>query len=1046
MIAAIIRWSIQNRPFILLATLLLILSGLYILKQTPLDAIPDLSDVQVIIKSFYPGQAPQIVEDQVTYPLTTKMIAVPGAVTVRGQSAFDDSYIYLIFKDGTDLYWARSRVLEYLSQVANRLPPNASTALGPDATGVGWVYEYALVDTTGKHDLSQLTTLQDWYLKFQLQKVPGVSEVARIGGMVRRYEVILDPSKLRAFDLTLSQVIAAIRDANQEAGGSTIEMGEADYMIRARGYLKKTTDFENIPLGVSKQGTPILLSDVASMRLGPENRRGIAELNGKGEVVGGVIIMRFGENAMKTIQEVKAKLAELKDSLPPGVNIVETYDRSSLIQRAVNTLNDKLIEEFVLVSLICFAFLFHLRSALVIVITLPIGILASFIIMYWQGITANIMSLGGIAIAIGVMVDAAIVMIENVHKHFEQTVVTKENRWQIIQEATLQVGPSLFFSLLIIMFSFLPIFTLQAEEGRLFSPLAFTKTYAMACAAALSITLVPVLMGYLIRGRIRPETENPLNRALQAVYQPVIHAVLKAPKTILAIAFVLVLIGFWPVTRLGSEFMPPLNEGDLLYMPTTFPAISVGKAQQLIQQIDKLILTVPEVKSAFGKIGHAETATDPASMSMIETTIQFKPQSEWRPGMTFEKIRDELDQHVQIPGVTNVWVMPIRNRIDMLATGIKTPLGIKIIGPDLKVIQEIGEKIEQVLKPLPGTASVFAERVVSARYVNVDIDRLKASRYALNIRGVQEMIENAVGGMNITQTVEGLERYPVNLRYPQFVRDSVAQLRQLPIVTPTGAHIPLEAVATLSVTDGPDMIKTENTRPAGWVYVDIAGRDLGSYTKAAQQAVKQNISLPPGYSLLWSGQYQYMERAEARLMIVIPLTLLIIIVLLYLNFHRFSEVFIILGTLPLALVGGVWFIYLLGYYLSIAVGVGFIALAGVSAETGVIMLIYLDQALLKQQQLAQQEGRALTKANVRSAVIEGALLRLRPKMMTVLAIIGGLLPIMIGGGTGSEVMRRIAAPMVGGMITATLLTLIVIPAVFLVWQESKITEIKESGE
>jgi Cu(I)/Ag(I) efflux system membrane protein CusA/SilA len=1040
MIAAIIRWSIQNRPFIILATILLIISGVYILKQTPLDAIPDLSDVQVIIKSTYPGQAPQIVEEQVTYPLTTTMLAVPGAVTVRSQSGFGESYIYLIFKDGTDLYWARSRVLEYLSQVASRLPANARTALGPDATGVGWVYEYALVDPTGKHDLSQLTTIQDWFLKYQLQKVPGVSEVARLGGMVRRYEIILDPNKLRAFGFTLMQVISAIQHANQEVGGSSIEMGEAEYMVRARGYLKKPSDFENIPLGVNKKGTPILLSDIATIQIGPDMRRGITELNGTGEVVGGVIVMRFGENAMKTIEAVKAKLAELKDSLPPGVKIVETYDRSSLIQRAVDTLDGKLIEEFILVSLICFAFLFHLRSALVIIIMLPIGILAAFIIMYWQGITANIMSLGGIAIAIGVMVDAAIVMIENVHKHFERNTVTEANRWQIIQEATLEVGPALFFSLLIIMCSFLPIFTLQAQEGRLFAPLAFTKTYAMACAAALSITLVPVLMGYLIRGDIRPENKNPLNRILQAAYQPIINAVLKAPRIILIVAFIIVIIGFLPVTRLGSEFMPDLNEGDLLYMPTTFPAISIGKAQQLLQQVDKLILTVPEVKSAFGKIGHAETATDPASLSMIETTIQFKPESEWRSGMTFEKIRDELDSHVQIPGVTNAWVMPIRNRIDMLATGIKTPLGIKILGPDLKVIQQIGEQIEQVLKPLQGTASVFAERVVGGRYVNVDIDRLKAARYSLNISDIQEIIDSAVGGMNITETIEGLERYPVNLRYPRYLRDSVEQLRQLPIVTPTGAHIPLDAVAAISVSDGPDMIKSENARPTGWVYVDIAGRDLGSYAKAAQQVVKQKISLPPGYSLLWSGQYEYLEHAKARLLIVIPLTLFIIIVLLYLNFRRFSEVFIIIGTLPLALVGGIWFIYLLGYHLSIAVGVGFIALAGVSAETGVIMLIYLDQALIKQQQLAEQEKRALTKIDVQHAVFEGALLRLRPKMMTVLAIIGGLLPIMLGGGTGSEVMRRIAAPMVGGMVSATLLTLVVIPAVFLVWQESKVTE------
>lgn len=1042
MIAGIIRWSIQNRFLILLATILLVLWGIYTLKNTVVDAIPDLSDVQVIIKTDFPGQAPQVVEDQVTYPLTTAMLAVPGAVTVRGESGFGVSYVYVIFKDGTDLYWARSRVLEYLSQIANRLPPGAKTALGPDATGVGWVYEYALVDRTGQHDLSQLTSLQNWFLKYELQKIPGVAEVATVGGMIKQYQITLDPNRLRAYGLTLEQVKQAVERGNQEAGGSALEIGEAEYMVRARGYLKSIRDIEQVPVGLGKNGVPILLRDIANVQLGPEMRRGIAELNGEGEVVGGIIVMRYGQNAMQTIAGVKAKLAQLQKSLPPGVQIVTTYDRSSLIQRAINTLKDKLIEEFIVVSLICIAFLFHFRSSLIIIISLPIGILVALIVMHLQGINANIMSLGGIAIAIGAMVDAAIVMIENAHKHLEHNNVTAENRWQIMQQAALEVGPPLFFSLLIITFSFLPVFTLQAQEGRLFAPLAYTKTYAMAAAAGLSITLVPVLMGYLIRGKVRPEQKNPLNRVLLATYRPIIQAILKAPKLVLTVALMIVLIGFWPMFHLGAEFMPELDEGDLLYMPTTFPGISVGKAQQLLQQTDKLIATVPEVKTVFGKIGRAETATDPAPLSMIETTIQFKPKSEWRPNMTIEKLRAELASRVKLPGLSNAWVMPIRTRIDMLATGIKTPVGIKIAGSDLNVIQSIGQQLETVLKSLAGTTSVFAERVASARYITIDIDRLKAARYGLNIQDIQDIIQTAVGGMNVTQTVEGRERYPVNMRYPRDIRDSLEKLRLLPIVTPSGATIPLSGVANVYVTEGPDMIRSENARLNGWVYIDIAGRDLGSYVQEAQRVVNQQIKLPAGYSLTWSGQYEYLERANERLMIVAPFTLAIIFLLLYLNFRSIGEVIIILATLPLSLVGGIWLLYLLGYHLSVAVGVGFIALAGVAAETGVIMLVFLNQALAKRQLQAEQEKRSLTTEDVNDAVVEGALLRLRPKIMTVSAIIGGLLPIMLLGGTGSEVMRRIAAPMVGGMVSATILTLIVIPAVYLLWKQHNLSNKK----
>jgi Cu(I)/Ag(I) efflux system membrane protein CusA/SilA len=1034
MIAAVIRWSIANRFLVVLLTLLLTVWGIYAVRATPVDAIPDLSDVQVIIKTSFPGQAPQVVEDQVTYPLTTAMLAVPKAVTVRGYSFFGDSYVYIIFEDGTDLYWARSRVLEYLSQVAGQLPENAKPALGPDATGVGWIFQYALVDRTGQHDLAELRSLQDWFLKYELQTVPGVAEVATIGGMVRQYQVVVDPDKLRAFGIPLARIKNAIRDGNQETGGSVVEMGEAEYMVRATGYLQNQEDLASIPLGVNEQGTPVVLADVAEIRLGPQMRRGIAELDGEGEVVGGVIVMRWGENASKTIDHVKERLAELERSLPEGVEVVVTYDRSDLIERAVDTLQGKLVEEFLVVALVCAVFLFHLRSSAVIFFSLPVGILVAFIIMHLQGINANIMSLGGIAIAIGAMVDAAIVMIENVHKHIEKEPLTDENRWRIMQESATEVGPPLFFSLVIITLSFLPVFTLEAQEGRLFAPLAFTKTYAMAAAAGLSITLVPVLMGYFIRGRIVREEKNPLNRALIAVYRPIIDLVIRAPKATLVISALILIVGLWPATRLGSEFMPPLDEGDLMYMPTTYPGVSIDKAREILQQTDKMIRSVPEVKQVFGKIGRAETATDPAPLTMIETVIQFRPREEWREGMTPEGLRAELDKVVQYPGLTNAWVMPIKTRIDMLATGIKTPVGIKVAGPDLKVIEGIGQKLEEVLQDVEGTASVYSERVAGGRYIDVDIDRQRASRFGLNIADVQDVVRSAVGGMNVTQTVEGLERYPVNLRYPQRVRDSVEQLRLLPIVTPQGARIALADVADVKVVDGPPMIKSENARPNGWIYVDISGRDLGSYVAEAQRVVAEQVDLPTGYSLAWSGQYEYMVRAQERLAVVGPVTLAIIALLLYINFRRFPEVAIILGTLPMALIGGLWLLYVLGYELSVAVGVGFIALAGVAVEIGVVMLVYLNLAIRRRMADARSEGRPLNAGDIRSAVIEGALLRVRPIMMTVATIIVGLLPIMLGAGTGSEVMRRIAAPMVGGMVSATILTLIVIPALFLLWR------------
>ena len=1035
MIEGIIRWSVQNRFFVLLATLILVGIGGWSLKNTPVDAIPDLSDVQVIIKTSYPGQAPQVVEDQVTYPLTTAMLSVPGAVTVRGYSFFGDSYVYVIFDEDTDAYWARSRVLEYLSQVAPTLPPNARPQLGPDATGVGWVYLYALVDRTGKHDISQLRSLQDWFLKYELQTVPGVSEVSALGGMVKQYQVKVHPDKLRAFNIPLSHIQMAIQRGNQEVGASVVEMAEAEYMVRASGYIQGREDLANIPLGINVKGTPLLLKDVADIDVGPQMRRGIAELNGEGEAVGGIVVMRFGENAQKTIDGVKAKLETLKAGLPEGVEIVTVYDRSGLIERAVENLWHKLLEEFIVVALVCVVFLFHIRSSLVAIVSLPVGILTAFIVMHFQGLNANIMSLGGIAIAIGAMIDGAIVMIENMHKHMERTPLTNENRWQVVAESAAEVGPALFFSLLIITVSFVPVFTLEAQEGRMFSPLAFTKTYAMAASAALAVTLVPVLMGYFIRGKVLPEHKNPLNRALIAVYMPALKVVLNHPKTTLALALVVTVIGFWPVSKIGSEFIPPLDEGDLMYMPTTYPGLSIGKAREILQQTDKLIATVPEVKSVFGKIGRAETATDPAPLTMIETFIQLKPRDEWREGMTTDSLKKELDALVKFPGLTNAWVMPIKTRIDMLATGIKTPVGIKVAGPDLKQIEKIGRRLEQVLKDVPGTASVYSERVAGGRYIKVDIQREKAARYGLNIADVQQVVATAIGGMNVTQTIEGLERYPVNLRYPQDLRNSPEQLALLPIVTGSGQRIALADVANVYVEDGPPAIKSENARLNGWTFVDIDGVDIGSYVQNAMAVVADQVELPAGYSLNWSGQYEYMLRAKEKLTYVVPLTLAIIVVLLYFNFRSFAEVAIIMGTLPLAMVGSIWLMYLLGYNFSVAVGVGFIALAGVAVEIGVIMLVYLNQAYRHMLEECEQEGVEPRLETLRHAVLHGAGLRVRPVMMTAAAIIVGLLPIMYGTGTGSEVMSRIAAPMVGGMLSAVILTLLVLPAVYLLWRK-----------
>ena len=1035
MIAAVIRWSVTNRFFVLLLTAILIGAGLFAVKNTPVDALPDLSDVQVIVKTSYPGQAPQVVQDQVTFPLTTAMLSVPGAQTVRGFSFFGDSYVYVIFDENTDLYWARSRVQEYLSQVASRLPDSATAELGPDATGVGWIYLYALVDKTNQHDISQLRSLQDWFLKFELQTVPGVSEVASVGGMVKQYQVNVEPDKLRAYGIPLSLIQTAIKQGNQEMGASVVEMAEAEYMVTSTGYIKSVADLEAIPLGVNANGTPLQLRDVADIRLGPQMRRGIAELNGEGEVAGGVVVMRFGENAQKTIELVKAKLESLKKGLPDGVEIVPVYDRSNLIKNAVDNLTSKLFEELVVVALICIVFLFHVRSSLVAIITLPLGILTAFIIMYWQGINANIMSLGGIAIAIGAMTDGAIVMIENMHKHMEKTPLTDENRWQVVTDAASEVGPALFFSLMIITVSFMPVFILEAQEGRMFAPLAYTKTYAMAASAGLAITLVPVLMGYFIRGKVISEQNNPVNRLLVNAYKPLLNTVLRFPKMTLVLAVVVAVIGFYPVNKIGSEFIPPLDEGDLMYMPTTYPGLSIGKAREILQQTDKLIATVPEVLTVFGKVGRAETATDPAPLTMIETFIQLKPKDQWREGMTLEKLKKELDGLVKFPGLTNAWVMPIKTRIDMLATGIKTPVGIKVAGPNLSEIQKIGQQIEVLLKDVPGTASVYSERVAGGRYIKVDINREKAARYSLNIADVQQVVATAIGGMNVTETVEGQERYPVNLRYPQDYRDSPEELMLLPIVTPTGQRIALADVADVFIEDGPPGIKSENARLNGWSFIDIDGIDIGSYVDNARQVLDEKLVLPAGYSITWAGQYEYMERAKDKLAYVLPLTLAIIIVLLYLNFRSFVEVAIIMATLPLAMIGGIWLMYLEGFNFSVAVGVGFIALAGVAVEIGVIMLVYLNQAYNEKCAQAQQAGTTLSFVELKQAIVEGAGLRVRPVMMTVATIIIGLLPVLYGTGTGSEVMSRIAAPMVGGMFSAIVLTLLVLPAVYLLWRK-----------
>ena len=1039
MIARLIRWSITNRFLVLLVTLMLSAWGVYSLLRTPLDALPDLSDVQVIIRTTYPGQAPRIVENQITYPLTTTMLSVPGAKTVRGYSFFGDSFVYVLFEDGTDLYWARSRVLEYLNQVQSRLPASATASLGPDATGVGWIFQYALVDRSGRMDAGQLRALQDWFLKYELKTVANVAEVASVGGMVRQYQVVLDPDKLAAYNIPHTKVVEAIRRANQEAGGSVLELGEAEYMVRATGYLQSLDDFRKVPLVSTDAGVSVRLGDVARIQIGPEMRRGIGELDGEGETAGGVIVMRSGKNALETIAAVKAKLQQLQSSLPKGVEIVPTYDRSGLIERAVENLGFKLLEEFLVVAVVCAVFLFHLRSAFVAIVSLPLGILIAFIVMHYQGVNANIMSLGGIAIAIGAMVDAAVVMIENAHKHLEHwhhahpgETLEGEARWQVIGNAAAEVGPALFFSLLIITLSFVPVFTLEAQEGRLFSPLAFTKTYAMAAAAGLSATLIPVLMGYLIRGRIPDEKTNPLNRFLIAAYRPLLDAVLRAPKLTLAVAAVVLVGSLWPLQHIGGEFMPRLDEGDLLYMPSALPGLSAGKAAELLQQTDRLIKTVPEVASVYGKAGRAETATDPAPLEMFETTIQFKPKSQWRPGLTQDKLVDELDRIVKVPGLANIWVPPIRNRIDMLATGIKSPVGVKVAGTDLTTIDRVTGEIEKVLKDVPGVSSALAERLTGGRYVDVTINRDAAARYGMNIADVQAIITAAVGGDNIGETVEGLQRFPINMRYPREIRDSLDKLRKLPVVSERGARLVLSDVADIRITDGPPMLRSENARLSGWVYVDIRGRDLKSAVQDMQRVVGEKVQLPPGYSISWSGQFEFLERATAKLKVVVPFTLLIIFVLLYLTFNRFDEALLIMAALPFALVGGIWLLYLLGYNLSVAGAVGFIALAGVAAEFGVIMLLYLKQAW----DARIADGKT-SNADLLDAIREGAVLRVRPKAMTVAVILAGLFPIMWGEGTGSEVMQRIAAPMVGGMITAPLLSMFVIPAAYLLMRRTR---------
>ena len=1087
MLQRIIEWSVNNKFLVILVVIFAIIAGIYSIQTIPIDAIPDLSDVQVIIYTQYPGQSPEIVEQQITYPLTTAMVSVPKSKVVRGYSFFGFSLVYVIFEDGTDLYWARSRVLEYLNYAMNKLPKGVVPALGPDATGVGWVYMYALV--SDKRDLSELRSIQDWYLRYALTSVEGVSEVASIGGYVRNYRITIDPNKLLAYNIPLSQVEMAIKRSNNDVGGEVIEMGEMEYMIRGLGYIKTIEDIKRIPVGVSRAsqgasramvqmptsestgmsmgssnmdseltpstgestqnrifggGTPIYLGDIATISIEPMMRRGLAELNGEGEVVGGIIVMRHGENALKVIDGVKKKLEELKAGLPEDVKIITVYDRSELIKRSIATLREKLIEESIIVALVCLLFLFHFTSGLVAIFTLPTAILISFIIMKIQGINANIMSLGGIAVAIGAMVDAAIIMIENAHKHLEHD-SGKKDHWKIILDASKEVGPSLFYSLLVITVSFLPVFALEAQEGRLFKPLAYTKTYSMAAAALLSITIVPILMGYFIRGKIPPEEKNPVNRFLMKIYHPVLHFVLRFKWLVIVATVIILILTYIPFSKIGSEFMPPLWEGDLLYMPTTLPGISITKAREILQQTDKIIKQFPEVHHVFGKIGRAETATDPAGLDMIETTIMLKPEKEWRPGMTPEKLIEEMDKALQIPGLSNAWTMPIKTRIDMLSTGIRTPVGIKVAGPDLETLEEIGKQIEAVIRQVPGTVSAYSERILGGNYVDFKIKREEAARYGLTVGDVQDVIMTAIGGMEVTTTVEGLERYPVSIRYPRELRDNVENLKRVLIPTPTGAQVPLGQLADIEIKKGPMVIRSEDTRPNVWIYVDFRDYDVGTYVRMAQQAVKENIKLPPGYTITWSGQFEYMERAKQKLYYIIPATLLIIFVIIYLNTRSVTKVIIVFLAVPFSLVGAIWLLYILGYNMSVAVWVGIIALAGLDAETGVVMLLYLDLAYEEW----KRKGILRTIDDLKEAIYHGAVKRVRPKAMTVSAIIAGLLPIMWSHGTGADVMKRIAAPMVGGVVTSFILELIVYPAIYLIWRswslrkEIKTEEIQE---
>lgn len=1031
MFARIIQWSIQNKFLVLLTTLFLIAAGVYSLVRTPLDAIPDLSDVQVIVYTEYPGQAPKIVEDQVTYPLTTQMLAVPYAKVVRGYSFFGYSFVYVIFEDGTDMYWARSRVLEYLNFVSSRLPKGVTPSLGPDATGVGWAFMYAL--KSDRHDLSQLRSMQDWYLKYGLTGVPGVSEVASIGGFVRQYQVTVDPNKLRAYDIPISKIRMAVQRSNNDVGGRVLEVAEKEFMIRGLGYIRSLEDLAKTAVGVDRGGTPILLKDVANVQYGPEIRRGLADLNGEGETVGGIVVVRYGANARQVIEDVKAKLAELKRGLPEGVQVEIAYDRSQLIERAVETLNAKLIEESIVVAIVCIIFLLHFRSALVAIITLPIAVLIAFVVMHSQGINANIMSLGGIAIAIGAMVDAAIIMIENAHKHIEESGGRKPH-WQIVSEAATEVGPALFYSLLVITVSFIPVFTLEAQEGRLFKPLAFTKTYSMAAAALLSITLVPVLMGYFIRGKILPEHRNPVNRLLIRIYHPVLEFAMRRKFLLLAGAVLTGAVTVIPYKRLGSEFMPPLWEGDILYMPTTLPGVSITKAREILQQTDKIIRQFPEVDRVFGKIGRADTATDPAPLSMIETTIMLKPESEWRPGMTIDKLTDELNAAIQIPGITNAWTMPIKTRIDMLSTGIKTPVGIKLSGPDLYTLEKLGKEVEAVVRNVPGTMSAYAERVMGGNYLDFTIDRDAISRYGLTVGDVQDVIQSAIGGMNITTTVEGLERYPVNLRYSRDFRDNLPALEAVLVPTPTGQHIPLGQLASLKYVLGPPSIKSENSRPNAWIYVDLRGIDVGTYVQSAQKVVAEKVKLPPGYTMTWSGQYEYMKRAQQRLMYVIPLTIVTIFVIIFLNTKSVIKTGIVFLAVPFSLVGAIWLVYLLGYNMSIAVWVGIIALAGLDAETGVVMLLYLDHAY----EDFQRRGILNNRNDLADSIYEGAVKRVRPKIMTISVIVAGLLPILWSTGAGADVMKRIATPMVGGVVTSGIMELAIYPIIFYLWRSRRL--------